>query len=245
MDKNFDKCFDEFDFDIPFEIDGFEFDHGDFVTAVKTEIAPVMRYPRPPESMVMYERAEELADATPDLGQGDCMYAIVSGNFIFGDYLEALMVRKNMFAREMTIATLSLGQENADSLKNLFEGGYVESLTLIVSDYWYAHERRKEGGVPYLIDNLGKYDFRLAVAGIHTKIAIIRTECGKWLVMSGSANLRSSRNIEQFTIENNKTLYDFNMGWMGKIVEHYSAVKKSARGGKLWLEVAGQAEKDG
>jgi len=244
MEKEFDEFFDE-DFDAPFEIDGFGFDHGDFETAVKTEIAPVMRYPRPPESMVMYERAEELASATPDLGPGECMYAIVSGNFIFGDYLEALMVEKNWYANKMTIATLSLGQENADSLKNLLKGGFVGSLTLIVSDYWYAHERRKEGGVPYLIENLGKYDFTLAVAGIHTKIALVGTDCGKWLVMSGSANLRSSRNIEQFSIENNKSLYDFNMGWMSKIVDHYSAVKKSARGGKLWLEVQGQAKREG
>ena len=222
------------EFDLDTEIDGFDISHGATSTRVETAIAPIMRYPRPPARSVKCERAADLAKNTPDLQPGEAMYVIVSGNFIFGDYIEALLVEKNAFAEEIMIATLSLGSDNVDSLKNLVDGGFVGQLTLIVSDFWYAHERRKEGGVPYIMKYLGGENFTLAAAGLHTKVTLIKTRSGKHLVMHGSANLRSSRNIEQFVIENNEDLYRFNAEWMGKIAEHFSANKKSLRGEKLW-----------
>jgi hypothetical protein len=184
-----------------------------------------------------------MAAALPDLTEGQSFYAVVAGNFIFGDFIEALMVEKNYFAEEILIATLSLGKENVDSLRNLQEGGYVRRLGLIVSDFWYAHERRPAGGVPYIEKTLGGAGFSFAAAGTHTKVTLIRTSCGRNLVLHGSANLRSSRNVEQFVIENNSDLHAFNHGWMSHLLEAFTATKKSIRGEALWQEVREQAKK--
>ena len=46
------------------------------------------------------------------------------------------------------------------------------------------------------------------------KISLIRTSCGRHLVMHGSANLRSSCNMEQFAIDNDRDLYEFHAGWI-------------------------------
>lgn len=241
---NLDFKFDEItDFDFPMEIDGFELDHAKTEAAIETDLVPIKRYPRP--DVVKYEYAADLAKKLPDLGEGEAIYAIVSGNFIFGDFLEALMVEKNYMAEEMIVATLSLGQDNVDSLKNIREGGYVKSLSLIVSDYWYAHERRREGGVRYIMDTLGGEGFRFAAAGLHIKVTLIRTACGKHLVLHGSANLRSSRNVEQFCSENNETLYGFNREWMEKILSTFAVTQKSIRGGKIWQEVQEPQKRDG
>lgn len=195
----------------------------------------VRRYPRISPRLVAYERAEDFAAQLPDLDPDVRVHALVSGNFIFGDFLEALMVRTNYYAEKMLVATLSLGRENADSLHNLQRGGYVGSLALIVSDYWFAHERRREGGVPYILDTLGEAgNFRMAAAGLHTKITLIRTSCGRHLVIHGSANLRSSRNLEQFTIENDPELFAFHREWMEAILDRFAATRKSPRGDNLW-----------
>lgn len=205
----------------------------------------VRRYPRISQRRVKYEYAADLAAAMPDLPEGASVHALVAGNFIFGDFLEAYMVHTNFYAEEMIVATLSLGKENVDSLANLQNGGYVKNLSLLVSDYWFAHERRKEGGVPYIADTLGQdSNFRFAAAGVHTKISLIRTSCDKHLVLHGSANLRSSRNLEQFALENDRDLYEFHAAWIRPLLERFAVRKKSTRGGDLWQLVTGPTEKE-
>jgi len=202
---------------------------------VETQIEVIKRYPR--QKNVKYERAVDLVEKIPVLQNEEAVYAVVSGNFIFGDFIEAFMVQNNYFADDMRIATLSLSQENVDSLRNLQKGEYLQKMSLIVSDFWFAHENREGGGVPYIVENLGCENFRFAVAGLHTKVAIIKTSCGKHFVFHGSANLRSSGNIEQFCIENNVGLFNFNLAWMEKILCNFFVTNKSARGKKLWQTI--------
>lgn len=205
----------------------------------------VRRFQRLSPRLVRYDNAADLAAALPELPDGAGVHALVSGNFIFGDFLEAWLVATNYYAEEMLVVTLSLGKENVDSLKNLMAGGYVGRMALLVSDYWFAHERRKNGGVPYIVDTLCPYDgFSFAAAGTHAKISLIRTSCGRHLVMHGSANLRSSRNMEQFGIDNDRDLYEFHAGWIRPLVERFAVTHKSIRGGCLWQQVTGQTEKE-
>ena len=131
-----------------------------------------------------------------------------------------------------------MDQNNIDSLHNLIVGEFVESLDLIISDYFFSHERGNL--IPYIYQELDiDNKFQLAVAGSHTKICLIKTLGEKYIVIQGSANLRSSNNIEQFTIEENKDLYNFYMEYHTQIIEEYKTInknikkKKSLRGNKL------------
>ncbi len=179
-----------------------------------------------------YDNAVKLAkDLYLDKGERyDCL---VSGNFIFGDLIEAYLVQHRAKALKMTISTLSLSQNNVDSLANLLNAGYVDELQLIVSTYFYGNEVNSL--IPYIYKNLdtgGK--FQLAIAGTHTKTAQFETLGGRKIVMHGSANLRSSGNIEQFTIEENAELYDFYDDIFSKIAEKYATIQKMVRGSALW-----------
>lgn len=139
----------------------------------------------------------------------------------------------------MTISTLSLNENNVDSLANLCNGGFVDELNLIVSDYFFAHERQNL--IPYLYQELDKENrFQLAVAGSHCKLCLIETHCGLHIVMHGSANLRSSSNIEQLVVEENAELYAFNDEYQDAIIRHYKTINKSQplRGNSLWQAVA-------
>lgn len=193
------------------------------------------------EEKLFYERAEKLANDI-ELAPECRYYVIVNGSFIFGDFIEALIVSKNLHVKEMTISTLSLSQNNIDSLAGLLQGGYVEKLNVIVSAYWYAHERNEL--VPYFyqecdIDN----KFQLAVAGSHCKLCIFETMLGNKVVIHGSANLRSSQNIEQIVIEENKELYDFNADFQNKIIEKYKTINKPIRVKTLWKTIIPKTSK--
>ena len=50
--------------------------------------------------------------------------------------------------------------------------------------------------------------------------------------------LGSYGNIEQFMIEENEDLYDFNMEYQRRIIDTYATIKKEVGGVKLWQAVA-------
>lgn len=210
------------------------------------------RYIKPPktkvnEYFVKYDNALKLAKEVV-VSPENKYYFVINGSFIFGDFIEALIVENNWLVERLVISTLSMSENNVDSLRNLIDGDYVRRLDLIVSDHFFSHERHNL--VPYIYEQLDIEDkFQFAVAGTHCKIALIHTECGKKIIMDGSANLRSSGNIEQFRLEQNEPLYEFNLLDQDNIIEKFKTINKdipknniyktkTLRHRKLWQVVA-------
>ncbi len=191
---------------------------------------PKLQLPRNPKT-ILYQNTTKLVRSI-NFEANDRFYIVVDGSFIFGDFIEAFIVENNILCRNLTISTLSMSDANVISLENLINGDYIEKLNLIISDYFYSHERRHL--IPLIYKKLDVEDkFQLAVAGTHCKIVLIETEGGKKIVMHGSANLRSSGSSEQFMIEDNKELYEFNMAITNSIIQTYHTIDKSIRGRDL------------
>lgn len=178
---------------------------------------------------VMFENAEEFADQI-SLDPNVRTFAWVSGSFIFGDIIEALVTRRRVGIKRLYIATLSLSQENIDSLKNvmLLMGDDLEKMVLVVSGYQYSHE--KFNLVPYMYEELddGTDRVQIAFGGYHAKIIAIETVYGNTLIIHGSANLRSSNSIEQIMVEQSHELFDFNAGIMDGIAERFGTINHNA-----------------
>lgn len=217
----------------------FDFDFNPALFDISGSLNEETRYIKPkvqpvPKGYVLYDNARKLARELR-INKGERFDALVGGNFIFGDFIEAYIVEHNAKCRKMTISTLSLGQENVDSFRTLLEKGYVDELRLLVSVYFYSHEAHAL--IPYIyerLDNGKAWNFQLSVAAIHTKTAQFETLGGRKVVIHGSANLRSSGNIEQFTIEENEELYDFYDKALSRIAERYATINKAVRGEDLW-----------
>lgn len=197
-----------------------------------------------PDHQLRYEDAKKLANDIT-LVPGFYGIAIISGSFIFGDFIEALIVERKLYAQELTISTLSMSQNNVDSLAGLIEGGYIGKLNLTVSDYFYSHERHEL--IPYIYEKLDVYPdvFQLAVAGTHCKYCLLETSHGNKIVVHGSANLRSSGNVEQICIEENPAAYALFMESSRNILTKFATINhqqphknlKPLRHQKLWQQV--------
>lgn len=217
-----------------FELPDIDLDLMEFLPSDETEET---RYTLPKvvpmrEDFVLYDNAQKMARELR-LGFGERFDAFVSGSFIFGDFIEAYLTTQRACAKKMTISTLSLSQNNVDSLHTLMDKGYIEELNLIISVYFWGNERRSL--VPYIYKQLDIGDrFQLAVAGVHTKTVHFETLGGRKIIMHGSANLRSSGNIEQFTMEENPELYDFYDDHFNRIIEKYATIRKPIRNSKAW-----------
>lgn len=183
---------------------------------------------------VLFRNAKKIASQLKPV-KGMRVDAFLAGDFIFGDFIEAWMVTQHMGAPSLTITTLSMSQDNVDSLKLLLDKHYIGELNLLVSHYFYAHERH--GLIPYIYETLDVGNrFQLAVAGVHTKTVHFRTYDGMSMVIHGSANLRSSGNVEQITIEENEQLYNFYDDEFKQIFEKYATIRKPLRHSKAWDE---------
>jgi len=216
------------------DIDDFDIDLG-FDDGLETRYMKPKLKPEIKESMVKYREALKFAKVV-EIEKNCRHFAIINGSFCFGDFIEALIVENNYHVKELTISTLSMNQNNVDSLRNLIDGDYADKINLIISAYFYSHERH--GLVPYIYDKLDIDDkFQLAVAGTHCKTCSIETYEGLKLIVHGSANYRSSANIEQIMIEENEELYDFNQDYQNAIIDKYSTINKEIRGEKLWQVV--------
>lgn len=222
------------------ELNQFNLNEADFRSGASLRFKT--RYIKPrktkeiPERLLKYKNAVALAqDLAPEKGMR--VFVMLDGSFIAGDFIEAFITEHNLHVKRLVIYTLSLSENNVDSLANLLDGDYVDALDLIVSDYFYSHERRNL--VQYLYQQLDKKDtFQLAAAATHCKLTLIETHEGLKIVIHGSANLRSSNNIEHFTIEENEVLYDFNLEIAEAIIEKYKTINKSVRHTNLWQVVA-------
>jgi hypothetical protein len=141
-------------FDIP-DMDGIDLSLVDFLPRDEMEET---RYTLPhlihysEEDFVLYENARKLAHELKPIKQGMRCDAFISGSFIYGDFIEAFMLENQAHTSEMTISTLSLSQDNIDSLEGLMTHGYIDKLNLIISVYFWAHERNAL--LPYIYKHL-------------------------------------------------------------------------------------------
>lgn len=147
-----------------FELPDIDLDLMEFLPSDETEET---RYTLPKvvpmrEDFVLYDNAQKMARELR-LGFGERFDAFVSGSFIFGDFIEAYLTTQNACAKRMTISTLSMSQNNVDSLHTLMEKGYIEELNLIISVYFWGNERSSL--IPYIYKQLDIGDrFQLAEA---------------------------------------------------------------------------------
>jgi hypothetical protein len=87
-------------------------------------------------------------------------------------------------------------------------------------------------------------DLHVAFAGVHCKTWCIETRAGNRLTIHGSANLRSSGNIEQVCITPDAGTFEFVDGFTRRVMQAYDVVnqdkrkRRSVRRGKLWHLVA-------
>ena len=117
------KGFDLDDFDIglhELEIDETSLNDFDIEFADDTDIET--RYLKPrlvliKNKFVKYENAEKLAKEV-QIKKNERIHCIVSGNFVFGDFIGAYLTNHNIKAKNMTINTLSLSADNVDVTGN-------------------------------------------------------------------------------------------------------------------------------
>jgi len=212
-----------------------------------SKATPKLRYKRPkmvtvPARRVTWTNAKKAAAELPKIEGGQRYYFIVSGGFIFAEFIEALVYKEKWHIKRMICSTLSMSMDNVYTFKNLITGGFVEQLDIVINNSFYVHERNNI--IRALVEECDIDDkFQLAVAGTHMKVLQIETMEGLKITIHGSSNLRSSGNIEQGMIDTCTDIYDFNESIHDEIIAKHATINKAIRHKVLWDAVEEGAKK--
>jgi len=143
---------------------------------------------------------------------GHVLHTVVKGDFILNDLITAI-VRKTGPCPRLTVGTLSMNPENARELRKLLDAALVGGITMLISDYFF---RTSRDAVEECFQILPSPVTTWIKTRSHVKIALIPSGSNSY-VLHGSANLRSSANLENLTIENDRALLDWHQGWIDEL----------------------------
>jgi len=162
-------------------------------------------------SLMKREKAAKAINELPLAGWS--YHYITNGSYDYWSIVPAL-VELLHGAEEAYFSTWTLSQENCLEMFGLFDDKRLERVTFLTGLYF---KRRTTAVYAMLFDGMRERGQRYVAAKNHSKIILLKG--GKnYIVVEGSANFTSNPRIEQFTMFNDKELYDFHKEWMEKIV---------------------------
>lgn len=140
-------------------------------------------------------------------------HAVLRGDFVLCDLIPAI-IRERGRCPHLHIATLGMSTANAETLASLHQAGLIGDITICCSVYFRQVDRN--GTWPEVESRLGGIA-KLIVSRNHAKVICLPTESGDHYVIEGSANLRSSDNLEQIALFNDPDLVAFHRSWMAEL----------------------------
>ncbi len=167
------------------------------------------------KALIRPENADIIVRHLPE-SPGDRTHCLLRGDFVLCDLIRAI-VANTAPCPHLRVATLGLSVANADTLARLVELQAVERLTLVVSSYFQQVDKTTVfRAVMARLSSLGD-KARVVITRSHAKVICIPTTEGDWFTLEGSANLRSSDNVEQMLIFNDHAAHDFHAAWIDEL----------------------------
>lgn len=146
-------------------------------------------------------------------GPGERTHCVLRGDFVLCDLIPGIIGARGR-CPHLRIATLGLSTANADTLASLVESGEVHALTVVVSHYFQQVD--KTTTYREVAARLQSCGGRLVVTRSHAKVICLPGPTSA-LVIEGSANLRSSDNLEQMCIIDDPETHDFHASWIDEL----------------------------
>lgn len=146
------------------------------------------------------------------------LHCMLRGDFVLCDLIPLIIAHRGG-CPHLRVATLGLSAANAECLANLHRAGLITRITLVASHYFQQVDKTTTfQQVRSILANCA----RLVICRSHAKVILLPTTGGDFFVLEGSANLRSSDNLEQMLILNDQETHDFHGAWMDALADEYA-----------------------
>jgi hypothetical protein len=155
---------------------------------------------------------------------GESLHLICKGNFAAWDFVPAVLrLVAPATIRRLDIVTLGFSKNNVAELAELIDAKAVGEVGFVFSCYFISTSKVESG---FLFETLPQRGVKIAAVRSHSKLLLMETTADQHVVIETSANLRSCRNIEQFTICDDAGLLAFHRAWIDGVIRDYAAAAK-------------------
>jgi hypothetical protein len=162
------------------------------------------------------QRKNAVRDISELPGLEESLHVVCRGNFPLWSVVPAILTLASPAVIEhLAIATLGFSASNATALLDLLDAGQIESVAVVASVYF---ERQNPAEWKMAYDGLAARGQRIVAIRSHAKVIALALTDGRRFAVESSANLRSCRNLEQFTLAQSPELYAFHSGWINDVV---------------------------
>lgn len=147
---------------------------------------------------------------------GETVHLICRGGFAAGDFVPAVLrIAEPATIRRLDVATLGFSKKNVAELASLIDAKAVGEVWFVFSCYFRSSS---ESESQFLFEQLTPRGAHIAAIRSHAKLLVLELSDDRNIVIETSANLRSCRNIEQFTICDDRELLLFHRTWIETVV---------------------------
>ena len=165
--------------------------------------------------LIRPKNAKAILDLFPTVDEQ--LHGITCGDFVMGDLITEVVGRFGC-PLKITISTLSMSVKNTENLADLLRENSELLIEMVVSHYFQSTNGDVFLAINSLLTEVFPDRFEIGVTRSHAKIILFDYPFKAWVVET-SANLRSSNNIEQFVISNDRDLLEFHCGWIRELME--------------------------
>jgi len=128
-------------------------------------------------------------------------------------FLEYIVEQETII--DLKMAIYSINFHAAKILINLVNAGKIQAVEILMSNLRNKAHREKEEIVRKMF--LEHPRINLFFASSHAKTFSCQTAKGNFYTLEGSGNLAFNSRVEQYVIDNDKSLYEFSCSWMKDI----------------------------
>ncbi|MFA7327953.1 MAG: phospholipase D family protein [Candidatus Ratteibacteria bacterium] len=147
-------------------------------------------------------------------GPGETWHIVSNGKYDFWTFVPVILDHLRESAQEFYGSTWTMNRGNVLDLLDLFDRGRIEKIAILTGTYF---KRRETAVYATLTEGLLSRKQRYVAFQNHAKVILIRTEKDA-IVIEGSANFTANPRLEQYTLTNDKGLYEFHKGWMEEML---------------------------
>lgn len=154
--------------------------------------------------------------------EGEQFRLITRRNFNTVQFLDYISKKETI--TNLKIAIYSINYFAAKLIIDLVNEGRIKKVEMLMSNLRNKAHREKERIIKELLVENENID--LFFCSSHAKVFSCKTEAGNYYTLEGSGNMSYNSRIEQYSIDNDKILYDFTCQWFEEIREFLKGKKE-------------------
>lgn len=144
---------------------------------------------------------------------GETWHCLMDGSFDGYDLIDVLLTRAGRIA-ELHLATVGFNRTNANRLLAQLDSGEIRRATLLTSLFFETDKNEQDTADRLARELNTRPGCSYASTRSHAKIIAALHRDGRAFVIESSANLRSCKSAEQFTLCQDRPLFDWYAGWL-------------------------------